>query len=100
VHHDDALLGNSELRYFGALLLRSRSQLVETFASASTGSRSADRCLGFPEGSNANATQMDGALLQSEAMDRNAVGRAFRPDGRAPTAGRGYSCLLSRAAVK
>src|SRR5262249_45265530 len=42
---------------------------------------------------------MGRAVLQSEAMDGDAVGRSFCSDGRAPTAGGRYSCILLRFAV-
>ena len=73
----------AELRHLGALLLRGGAQSLEALARPQAGGRGADRRRGLPQGSHADAAEMGGALLQSEALDRDAVGRPLRADGRA-----------------
>src|SRR6516225_6728283 len=99
VHHDDALLGDAELRYLGAVLLRSGAQSVAAVARAATSCRSAHRRFGLPERSIADAAQVGRTLLQSQALDANAFRRPFCTDGRAATPGRGYSSVLPLAAL-
>ena len=57
-HHDDALLGDSELRDLGALLLRGDSQSVEALARSTSSSRGADRRRGIPQGDHHDAAAL------------------------------------------
>ena len=82
---------------FDPVLLRSATSSVA--AQGRRQDRGADRGRDVSRRDDPAAARMGRACVQHQAMDRDAVGRPFRRDGRACRSGRRYPGLLSRSEV-